>query len=302
MEFPHRRASGRILVAYVATDYGKDALNLGIALAKERDVSLDIVMIAPRSNSFSGVYPHDRGYSSILEEHIAMWLEEALASIPKDIDATARIVLGDSEAEALNDAAVELNCDMIVVGARKGGILSRFHMGAAVNALLHSATVPIALAPKGYAYPGPISRLTCMFGPRSGSVDVISNAIDRASKRGVELRLVSLVIHGESDLQGLGNDVPNAIRQYADRVLGDIAQHVLDDGKASTVVASGNSVEEAVSGLAWDPGEIVIVGSSRLAVPGRLFIGTTASRMLRSVPVPMVVIPNGYMTGGETDG
>ena len=37
--------------------------------------------------------------------------------------------------------------DVIVVGARKGGLLGRYHMGAAVNSLLHSSTVPIALAP-----------------------------------------------------------------------------------------------------------------------------------------------------------
>ena len=64
-DFPRRGASGAILVGYVATDYGMDALRLGIALAKERNVRLEIVMVAPAQNSFSGVYPHDRGYDEI---------------------------------------------------------------------------------------------------------------------------------------------------------------------------------------------------------------------------------------------
>jgi nucleotide-binding universal stress UspA family protein len=41
----------------------------------------------------------------------------------------------------------------------------------------------------------------------------------------------------------------------------------------------------------WDPEEIVLVGSSRLAATGQLFLGTTAAKMLRELPVPMVVVP-----------
>ncbi|MFS0395283.1 universal stress protein [Corynebacterium striatum] len=297
-DFDRRTASGRILVGYVATDYGMDALRLGIALAKDRNVSLEIVMVAPANNTFSGVYPHDRGYSSIVEEQIAGWLQEALDEVPSDINAVARIVPGESEAEALNRAAEELNCDIIVVGARKGGLLGRFQMGTAVNTLLHSGTVPIALAPRGYSYPGPITRVTTMFGPRPGTSDVIAIGLDRARRRQVPLRLVSLVLPGESDLQGLGNDVPNAVRTYANRKLGDIAEEMVVAGYATTEVASGKDVEAAMEHIEWEDGELAVVGSSRLAVPGRLFLGGTASRMLRSIPVPMVVVPAGYMHAG----
>ena len=50
--FPRRNTSGCILVGYVATDFGKDALRLGIALAKERNVRLELVMVAPAHSSF----------------------------------------------------------------------------------------------------------------------------------------------------------------------------------------------------------------------------------------------------------
>lgn len=296
--FGRRPASGHILVGYVATDYGKDALRLGIALARKSDVTLHITMVAPEHNTFSGVYPHDRGYGSIIEEQLAGWLQEALDEVPEDVTAIARIVPGRSEAEALDVAARELACDVIVVGARKGGIFNRFKMGAAVNALLHSASVPIALAPRGYSYPGPITRVTAMFGPRPGTSDVIAIGLDRARRREIPLRLVSLVLPGESDMQALGTDVPGAVRAYATRVLGDIAQNMLAAGHAITEIASGRDVESAMATLAWEEGEIAVVGSSRLAVPGRLFLGGTASRLLRSIPVPMVVVPAGYMQAG----
>ena len=74
-------------------------------------------------------------------------------------------------------------------------------------------------------------------------------------------------------------------------------------GHATTEVTSGDSVEDALKDITWDEGEIVVAGSSRLATTGRLFIGSTAARMLRTIPVPMVVVPAGYMQtdGGEGD-
>ncbi|HJE10483.1 MAG TPA: universal stress protein [Corynebacterium glutamicum] len=293
--FQRRTTSGNVLVGYLATDYGKDALRLGIALAKDRDVTLQIVMVAPAQNSFSGIYPHDRGYNSILEEQLAGWLQEALDEVPEDVNAVARIVVGESEAEALNVEAETLNCDLIVVGARPGGIPHRFRMGTAVNTLLHSASVPIALAPRGYSHPGPLTRVTSMFGPKPGTSDVIAIGLDRARKRKIPLRLVSLVLPSESGLQAAGMDVPNAIRTYANRILGDIAQEMLIAGHATTEIASGSDVSSAMEKLTWEDGEVAVVGSSRLAVPGRLFISSKASRILRSIPVPMIVVPAGYM-------
>ena len=39
------------------------------------------------------------------------------------------------------------------------------------------------------------------------------------------------------------------------------------------------------------PGELAVVGSSRLARKRRLFLGATAAKMLRELPVPMIVVP-----------
>ena len=63
------------------------------------------------------------------------------------------------------------------------------------------------------------------------------------------------------------------------------------DLDADVVVARGDSIEEAVQSLSWEPGELAIVGSSRLAQPRRLFLGSTAAKMLHELPVPMVVVP-----------
>ena len=43
---------------------------------------------------------------------------------------------------------------------------------------------------------------------------------------------------------------------------------------------------------------LAVVGSSRLAEPRRLFLGSTAAKMLHELPVPMVVVPR---TRGHAD-
>ena len=59
-------------------------------------------------------------------------------------------------------------------------------------------------------------------------------------------------------------------------------------------VAHGRTIEEAIDDLEWDEGEIMIVGSSRLAEKNKLFIGSTAHKVLLALPVPMVVVPRDY--------
>ena len=66
------------------------------------------------------------------------------------------------------------------------------------------------------------------------------------------------------------------------------------DGRAVVVVAQGRDVEEAVDRLDWEDGEILLIGSSRLARSRSIFLGSTANRILRALPVPMIVVPSDY--------
>src|SRR5699024_11822532 len=82
-----------------------------------------------------------------------------------------------SDASGLLAAAQQLNCEGIVRGGRRGGILRRFKLGTTANTLLHPSRVPVILAPAGYDNQQHLSRITAMFGPRPGAKDVISRAL-----------------------------------------------------------------------------------------------------------------------------
>jgi nucleotide-binding universal stress UspA family protein len=159
------------------------------------------------------------------------------------------------------------------------------------NALLHASPVPVALAPRGYQRTAPITRLTLAVGRRAGAEAAIETAINAAKRRGVPLRLVSLV---ELDAAGDGGEAINAAHIHANTVLTAASGKVPAGHEVSVAVAHGRTIEEAIDGLEWDDGEILIVGSSRLAERNRMFLGSTANKVLRALPVPMVVVPRDY--------
>src|SRR3712207_7999955 len=58
-------------------------------------------------------------------------------------------------------------------------------------------------------------------------------------------------------------------------------------------VVSGRDWEDALDALPWEEGEVLVVGSSRLGPVARVFLGSSSTKIVRSSPVPVVVIPRG---------
>jgi nucleotide-binding universal stress UspA family protein len=66
-----------------------------------------------------------------------------------------------------------------------------------------------------------------------------------------------------------------------------------DDVVVEASVVSGRDWEDALDSLAWDEGEVLVVGSSRLGPVARVFLGSNSTKLIRSSPVPVLVIPRG---------
>lgn len=295
------------LVAYSATPSGDDALALGAALARSRGASLDVVIVLS-DDSRSVIVPSDPSYDRYLESTAEGWLAEALSRIPADVVARGRLVRSGSPSEGLLEAADEFESSLIVVGAAHDGLLGRFALGPVANALVHSSSVPVGLAPRGYAEENPdsrpIERITAAVGARAGARILVETAIQFAEATTLPLRLVSLVALPDGGFSGRlarhadGDEDPVVSTRTAEHVamLETSAAELAADHVVTVEVGSGRSVEEAVERLPWYDDEVVLVGSSRLARPSRLFLGSTANSMLRALPVPMIVVPRNSVT------
>ena len=284
----------RFVVGYTANARGADAVNLAVALARSQDAALDLVMVLPEDSPYNVVYPPESGFESILADQVEAWLDEGLALVPPDVAATAHIRRGDSEAEALIGAAVELGAAMLVIGASSTGLFKRFSIGSVASALLHAATVPVALAPSGYSRTKPATRLTCALGTRSGAEDVLRTGIAMSTRRSLPLRLVSLVAPGPYDAGATVQDAKDHLRGVVQAARG-VDPASLGRLHIDVVVGHGRTIEDAVDRLDWKAGELLLVGSSPLAHNNSIFLGSTANRILRALPVPMIVVPHNHV-------
>lgn len=283
----------RYVVGYSANARGHDAVNLAVAMARGRGASLDLVLVVPEVQQFGAAHAPKAGFENLLNEQARQWLDEALALVPADVPAQAHIRSGDSDAQALIEAAEELGADVLVIGASRTGLFKRFTIGSVASALLHASTVPVALAPHGYYRQEALTRISCGLGTRAGAGKLLDFAIGMAANRAVPLRVVSLLA-----LDGGDTGAANAAREYAEKTVAAAApvspSGVQLAAKTDVVVAQGRSIEEAVDGLDWEDGEVMVIGSSRLAQGRSIFLGSTANRILRALPVPMLVVPSGY--------
>lgn len=284
--------SGAIVVGYTATDAGADAAALGARLARSIGARLHLVIVLPSEGTRSAAVPPERAYEDHLRGQAKRWLNEAMTTLPQDLTRSGHVRFAESFAEGLIAAGEEFGARLIVVGAAGGGLFGRHRLGSVAGELLHSSTIPVALAPAGLARQDDhtVPRITAAVGTRPGADALLDEAAALSGEAGVPLRLVSLMSFDVPPGLDTG-EIRIVAGAHAASVLGR-AQAAVPDGIATEVEqVAGDSVEDAVAALSWLPGEVVLAGSSRLAQPRRLFLGSTAAKMLHELPVPMIVVP-----------
>ncbi len=282
----------KLVVGYLATPGGADAAALGVRLARTLGAELDLCIVLPADRG--GVARLSVGdFEKLLTEQAHKWLADA--AVPGDVIARSHVSFDDSFADGLIKEVARLQADAIVVGGSGGGLAGPFSLGSVVNELLHSSPVPVVVAPRGTRHSDVdrVREVTCALGERQGADLLLRTAVQFSKAAGTPLRLASLVALDPTFGQLRGD--ADAVRE---RALAH-AQHTLETAKAdlpeavpvTSTVVDGSSVEDAVSKLDWRDGDLIMVGSSRLSAPRRLFLGSTAAKMLRVLDVPMMVVP-----------
>ncbi|MFE5702658.1 universal stress protein [Rhodococcus sp. ACS1] len=295
----------RLVVGYLATPSGEDGLALGAQLARSLGAQLDICMVLPPDRTVPARVPAETGFDDILASRAQRWLNEAKSSVPSDIDVDVHLSFHESFAQGILDEVTRLDAHAIVVGAAGDGLLGRHSVGSVSTELLHSAHVPLCLAPRGHRHSSAkkIREVTCALGTRVGADVLLRTAVRTSKRMETPLRLVSLVEldphHHLRDHRDTSESVRERAVAHAQSTLDEAKSALPEDFPVSVMIADGSSVESAVRKLDWQDGDLVMVGSSRLAQPRRLFLGSTAAKMLRVLPVPMVVVPKQEFPNSE---
>src|SRR6185312_4128995 len=292
-----------LTVAYTPDERGKTALHLASMLARSLGDELVICSVIP-SPWVPGMARIDEEYRKELDEIADHALKLARKSLPGDVSARFERHSARSAPTGLLEVAKQSDAYMIVVGTSSAGVFGHIGLGSVTNRLLHSSPVAIALAPRGFrSQPGAkVKRVTAAY---DGSASAESLLL-AAALVGASLRIASFAVWSRpAYTTRLGTDTEDLVLQEwitdleksAHAALEQVEELAKVPRQLETVVGHGESWEEAVDDVGWDDDDVLVVGSSAVGPIAQVFLGSRGAKILRSSPVPVVVVPRGQAEG-----
>uniref|UniRef100_UPI0040401ED6 hypothetical protein n=1 Tax=Streptomyces sp. DSM 41634 TaxID=3448656 RepID=UPI0040401ED6 len=112
-----------LVVGYLATPGGADALALAVRFARTLDAQINNCIVLPPDTAPPGTVPKGGGYEEVLAEQAQGWLDDALALVPDDVVAHPHLSFDESFADGLIREALRLRAIAIVVGGAGGGLV-----------------------------------------------------------------------------------------------------------------------------------------------------------------------------------
>jgi nucleotide-binding universal stress UspA family protein len=276
---------------------GRDALSLGRMLARTGDVTLTVCVVVPQTWDYPSPARVDAEYAAFLKQYADDAIAEAREFLGDEVRAEYTSTSTSSASEGLIAMATETDAALIALGSARHGPLGRFTVGGIANEMLHVSLVPVALAPRGYRPSSDtrLRRVTCAFSGSTLSQSAFDAAVQLSSRHGVSLRLTTFVVRDRQMYPSqVGYDAERLVaEQWRAQALEaqEKALATLPDVAVEAGIVEGRDWEEALDSLPWEEGEVLVVGSSRLGPIARVFLGSNSTKIVRSSPVPVLVIP-----------
>ncbi len=291
-----------VVVGYIPHKGGRGALDLGLQLAHALGESLVVVTVVPRQWSTPSMARVDAEYADYARQvgaEAETRAREYLEDPSVDVAFEFRAVTGRSVSSALIETVESLDASLLVLGSSAEGEDGRIVVGSTADKLLHSSPVPLALSPRGYrstAADG-VARVTCAFSDSESSVEVVSRVLELGARFRVPVRVASFGVRGKTMYPPeIGFSAEDSVLDSWSAQAADAQAQLERDGVITAdvprVIATGSGWSESVASIAWEPTELLALGSSTVGPLARVFLGSRATKLVRHSPVPVVVIPS----------
>ncbi len=288
-----------IIAGFSSSRQGSAPLNLAAQIARstgEKVIATAIVerALARQDDPVENEY---LGYVSVQAEKS---LRRVVEQLPDGLDIPVVVHQSTSIPTGLMELVDANEASLAVVGSSSSGLLGRVGLGSVTERLVHTASVPVAIAPRGYAPgSGPLRRLTAAYGDEADVNGLIPAAAALATKWSVPLRIASFTVR---PVRMFGGSIePSAedlvVQQWSRRTMDDIVKQLnvvrerLPIPDVDVVVGSGHDWREAVEAVPWEAGDILLMGSGAAGPVAQVFLGSAASKILRHAPVPVMIVP-----------
>lgn len=289
-----------VVVGYLAGKSGTAPLHLAVGAARTLRTSLTVATIVPKPWTTPSPARIDAEYASWADQLAADSAKEAhryLAAMSDGLDVSFHSHSHRSVSGGLVEVVAELGADLLVLGSSANGQLGQVVVGSTADRLLHSAPVPVAIAPRGYrTRAGVLTRITCGYPGTPESVDVVKRIAELATRLEVPLRVITFAVRGRTMYPPeIGLHAEDSILAAWEASAREMLAKLRDDGVVGEDVAlqvvSGNGWDQALDAAEWQDGEVLALGTSPRGDIARVFLGSRGTKIMRHSPVPVLVLP-----------
>ncbi|AFM18854.1 universal stress protein UspA-like protein [Mycolicibacterium chubuense NBB4] len=287
-----------ILAGFSASGHGPAPLHLASQIS--RCTGEKIVAAAIIERHWPKADPVEDEYLNFVGTQAKRSLKQMVDQLPEGLDVWEVVHQAASVPEGLTELATEVNADIVVVGSSSSGLLGRIALGSVTDRLVHTAAIPVAIAPRGYpAQRGKIERLTVAYGGQADQVGLVATCAELAERWSARLRIASFTVRPVTMFSGTVEPAAEnlVIKQWAQRTREGIAAQLekvragVGTLNADVVIGAGPTWRDAVDGLDWEAGDILVLGSGAAGPAAQVFLGSAAARILRHSPVPTMIVP-----------
>lgn len=289
-----------ILIGINPDTYDDDAMALGSLLARSFGGRVALAYIYPVSFDYPGTAHVDAEWVTYLREQGSRLLEEARERFMArwDWDNVEVAMAGHpSSGIGLAEVAKERGSSVIVVGSAPGAPSGRFAIGSTANRLLHASTVPVATAPAEFAREEVerIGKIVVAFQIAPASQGLLDYGLQVAQRLDVPLTVLTVLLRHRVYGSKLGADAEGGVlaqlredaRRSQDKALAASGSQV----RVESRIAVGQSTSSALASEKWSGDELLMIGSASRGPLMSVFLGDMTHRLLRSSPVPALIVP-----------
>lgn len=288
-----------IIAGFSASRQGAAPLHLAAQLSRCTGSRVVAVAIVERPWP-QKTDPVEEEYLNYVGAQALASLQRIVAELPHDVDVWQMVHQATSIPEGLTELATEMKAEAVVVGSSSSGLLGRIALGSVTDRLVHTAAVPVAIAPRGYpAGSGRIERLTAAYGGQADSTGLVSTCAELAEKWLARLRIASFTVRpmamfgGAIETSAEDLVVKEWALQTRDGIAAQLEKARVDSANidAEVVIGSGATWGDAVDSVGWTAGDMLVLGSGAAGPAAQVFLGSAAGRILRHAPVPTMIVP-----------
>lgn len=247
---------------------------------------------SPAVRDFVGV---DNDWRRELRAGASEALDEAVTRLGDELSVTAVVRTGRSVPRALAEEGESVGARLLVIGSASHGPIGHVSFGSAGDRLVHSAGTPVAVAPRGYRdQRKPIKRLLLAVYPTQRDIALAGPVAELARWLSAPVGVVTFAARDSSPIgRFAAKDVFDYWSAQVDLTHQAIGAELEKSGVEvlEPVLVTGEGWARTVASFDWEPDDLLVVGSSEHGPVARVFLGSSATRIVRQSPVPVILLP-----------